>query len=269
MAAKKAANTGSSIVKWDEELAKEADIAASMEANTGGGKFISVKSGVLTWNDAPIPGNKMPVIILDHIFENVLYTSEYDADSPSGPDCFAFGRDEKALEPHKVAVDAGTAKEGPCSECPMNVFGSADTGRGKACRNTRRLGIIPAGSFGPGDKFKLITELEYYEKSEVGFFKLPVTSVKGFAGYVKQVAAALKRPPHGIVTRMTVVPDPKSQFKVVFEPMQNVPDSLMGAIMKRREEVKGTIDFPYTPASDEQKVAPKKGAAKGKKAGRY
>lgn len=263
--AKKAA--GSSIVKWDAEMAKDAEVAAQMEANTGGGKFLSVKGGVLTWNDAPVPGNKMPIIILDHIFENVHYEGDYDADNPTSPTCFAFGRDEKTMEPHSVPKEAGTSEEGPCVSCPMNVFGSADKGKGKACKNTRRLGLISAGAFDAKDKFKLITEPSYYEKDgEIGFFKVPVTSIKGFGGFVKQVASALKRPPHGIITRVSVVPDPKSQFKVVFEPMQNVPDNLMSAIMKRRDEVKGLIDFPYQAAGeDEPKAkAPKKGGKKGR-----
>ncbi len=256
------------IVKWDAELAKEAEVAAQMEANTGGGKFLSVKGGVLTWNDAPVPGNEMPIVILDHIFENVMYEGDYDADNPTSPTCFAFGRDEKTMEPHQVPKDAGTAQEGPCVSCPMNVFGSADKGKGKACKNTRRLGLISAGSFAAGGKFKMITDPEYYEKEgEVGFFKIPVTSIKMFGGFVKQVASALKRPPHGIITRVKVVPDPKSQFKVVFEPMQNLPDSLMTAIMKRRDEVKGVIDFPYQAASEEE--APAKTPKKGGKKGRY
>lgn len=268
MASKKSSET-SSIVRWDEELAKEAQAAAQMEANTGGGKFISVRGGVLQWNGAPVPGNKMAVIILDHIFENVMYTEEFDADAPSSPDCFAFGRDEKQMGPHQVAVDAGTAQEGPCHSCPKNVFGSADKGRGKACRNTRRMALISAGAFGPGDKFKLVDDPEYYEKGELAFFKVPVTSVNGFAAYVKQVAAALKRPPHGIVTRLTVQPDPKSQFKVVFEPMMNLPDKLMRTIMSRRDEVKGSIDFPYQSKTDEQPKAAPKGKAAPKKKGRY
>lgn len=265
MAAKKEA--GSSIVRWEEEMAKDAQTAAAMEANTGGGKFLSVKGGILTWNGAPVPNNKLPVIVLDHVMENVMYEGEYDPESPSSPACFAFGRDEKTMEPHQVVVDAKTGQEGPCHSCPMNVFGSADKGRGKACKNTRRLGLISAGAFGPGDKFKLITDPEYYEKSETAFFKLPVTSVNGFAGFVKQVASALKRPPHGIISRLSIVPDAKSQFKVVFEPMQNVPDALMSAVMKRREEIKGLIEFPYS-AGGEDKPAAAAPKGKGKK-GRY
>lgn len=265
--AKKA--TGSSIVKWDAEMEADAAVAAGMEANTGGGKFLSVKGGVLTWNDAPVPGNKIAVIILDHIFENVRYEGEFDPDNPTSPTCFAFGRDEKTMGPHDVPKEAGTAEDGPCVSCPMNVFGSANKGKGKACKNTRRLGLISAGSFGAGDKFKLITDPSYYEKDgEVGFFKIPVTSIKGFAGYVKQVASSLKKAPHGVITRISVQPDPKTQFKVVFEAMQNVPDSIGPAMMSRRKEVMSAIDFPYQAA--EAEAAPKaKGKGKPAKKGRY
>lgn len=270
MASKK--QSGSAIMKWDEELAKAAEAAAATEASTGGGKFISVKGGVLAYNGAPVPGNKLPVIILDSIFENVYYSKEFDADEPAGPDCFAFGREEKGMTPHQVVIDAGTAQEGPCASCPMNVFGSADKGKGKACRNTRRLGLISAGQFAANGKFTAINDPEYYAKADVAFFKLPVTSVKGYAAYVKQVAAALKRPPFGIITRLAVEPDPKTQFKVVMEPMQKVPDNLMEAIMARRKEVEASIDFPYQLNFDEKpKAAKGKGSAKAaaKKKGRY
>lgn len=268
---KEAASGGSSIMKWDEELAKEAQAAAATEANTGGGKFLSVKGGILSWNNSPVPNNKLPVIILDQIFENVMYKGEFDPENPSSPSCFAFGRDEKEMKPHEVPVEAGTAEDGPCAACPMNKFGSADKGKGKACKNIRRLGLISAGQFGANDKFKLIDDPEYYEKSEVGFFKLSVTSVNGFAAYVKQVAAALKRPPYGIITRMSVQPDAKSQFKVVFEPMQVVPTNLMQTIVNRRKEVMTSIDFPYQAfEASEAKPKGKAAAAKGGKSkGRY
>lgn len=253
------------LAKWDEELAREAEAAAKMEENSGGGQFFSVKAGVLTFNDAPVPGNEMAVVIVDHILENVYYEGEYDAENRAGPSCFAFGRDEKEMAPHDVAVKAGTAQEGPCRECPMNEFGSADKGKGKACKNTRRLALLPAGTLKDnGRKLELIDDPEHYATTPVGYMKLAVTSVKGFAAFVKQVAGTLKMPPHGIVTKVRVVSDAKTQHKVTFEPMHKLPASLIPAIMKRREEVKATIDFPYQPAEEDAK--PKGKAAKGGRA---
>lgn len=241
------------LVKWDEQLAKEAEIAAGMEANAGGGQFFSLKGGQLCWQDAPLPGNQMAVVILDTILENVFYGTKYDPDNPQGPVCFAFGRDEKVLAPHAVVTEP---QHPTCEGCPMNEWASAETGRGKACRNTRRLGMIPAGMFDAAGKFLPISDPEHYASTAVGFMKLPVTSVKGYASFVKQVAGALHRPPHGIATRVRVVPDQKSQFKVVFEPLVSLNDDLMPAVMKRHAEVMTTIDFPYQPP--EEAAAPMK-----------
>jgi len=251
MATKKpAASKTTALVKWDEELARQAEVAAGMEANTGGGQFFSAKGGILTWQDAPLPNNQMAVVIIDSVLENVYYEGRYDPDTPQGPTCFAFGREEKSLAPHQIVIDAGNQQcgtSGLCAGCDMNEFGTAEVGKGKACRNTRRLGMIPAGTFNAAGKFELIDDEEHFESTAVGFMKLPVTSVKGYASFVKQVAGALKRPPFGIVAKVKVVPDPKSQFKVIFEPIMSLPDELMGAIIKRHEEVAAVIEFPYQP----------------------
>jgi hypothetical protein len=264
--AKAKTSTGKSLVKWDEQLAKEADIAASMEANAGGGQFFSLKSGVLSWQDAPMPDNQMAVIILDHIFETTYYEHDYDPENPSGPTSFAFGRDEATLRWHESSLKfAGEL----CKDTEVCQWGTADKGRGKAAKETRRLAMVPAGNFVNG-KFKLIDDPDHYMETTVGFMKLPVTSVKGFAGFVKQVAGALRRPPHGIITKVKVVPDPNSQFKVLFEPMQNVPDNLMGAIMARREEVMKTIDFPYQVGEiEDKKPAAGRAKAAARKSRRY
>ena len=241
-------------VKWDEELARQAEIAAAMENSVATGQFFSLKGGILSWNDMPLPNNQMAVIILDSILENVYYADKYDPDSPQAPTCFAFGRDEATLTPHKVVVDAKTAQCDICRGCRWNEWASADTGRGKACRNTRRLALIAAGNFDANGKLALF-EKNDYETTALGFMKLPVTSIRGYAAYVKQLAGALKRPPHGVFTRIRVVPDQKTQFKVVFEPLGSIGNELIGTIIKRHEEAMPLIDFPYTPM-DEELAAP-------------
>lgn len=244
------------VVAWDEELAKEAEIAANMEQSSGGGQFFSLRGGTLSFDDAPLPGNQMIVVIVDAIMENVYYEGRYDPDTPQSPTCFAFGRDEKDMEPHIIVTDAGQAQstEG-CAKCEHNEFGSADTGRGKACRNTRRLALIPAGINKKGE-VELIEDEDHYKNSAIAFMKIPVTSLKGYSAFVKQVANSLRRPPHGIFTKIRVVPDQKTQFRVLFEPVEQIPNELMATIMERHKEAKATIDFPYQLA-DEQEEKPK------------
>lgn len=251
--------TSTALVKWDEELAKQAQMAAAVEESTATGSFFSLKGGQLSFNDAPLPNNEMAVIILDGVLENVYYGSEYDPDNVQSPICFAFGRDEKTMEPHKVVIEAGNSQAGAsgrCAECEMNQWGSAERGRGKACRNSRRLAMIPGGTFENG-RFKPLTDAEQLEQAGIAYMKLPVTSVKGYAAFVKQIAGALKRPPHAIFTKVSVRPDPNTQFKVVFEPLTQVPDSLLGVIMKRHEEAKASIEFPYMPADETEAPAPR------------
>lgn len=256
-----AASKTTSVMKWDEELAKQAEIAAGMEANSGVGQFFSLKSGVLSWQDAPLPNNQMAVIILDSIFETTYYEGKYDPDVPQSPVAFAFGRDEKTMCWHENSDPEFAGKL--CIDSDVCQWGSSDVGRGKAARETRRLALIPAGMIDQSGKVEMF-DGDHFASATIGFMKLPVTSVKGYAGFVKQVAGTLRRPPFGIVTKVKVVPDAKTQFKVVFEPVMNVPDEFMADVMARHEEAKVSIDFPYQPFEDAP--APKKSRAAQKPA---
>ena len=241
--------TSTAVMSWQDRMAQEAKVAAGMEESTATGQFFSLKSGVLAFNDAPLPGNEMGVIILDGVLENVFYEGAYDPDTPQGPSCFAFGREEKTMAPHKIVIENNSSQAGAsglCEGCEMNEWGSAAIGKGKACRNVRRLAMIPAGTIENG-RFKAFTEGDHFETAGIGFMKVPVMSVKGYAAFVKQVAGALNRPPFAIFTRVKVVPDDKSQFRVVFEPISQVPDELMDIILRRHDEARLAIESPYTP----------------------
>lgn len=263
MAAKKTPKkTGKELATWEKDMLAQAEVAADMEAGSAGGQFFSVKDGVLTLDGAELPNNEMAVVILDSMMENVYYKDRYDPNNISGPVCFAFGYDEKDMKPHNDAVEAGSAQSEVCSECAWNEWASADTGKGKACRNTRRLALITAGTL-PGDgSFEANEDKEHFKTTAITYLRLPVTSVRGYAGVVRQLASASKRPPHAMFTRVKVVSDSKTQYKVVFEPLKEVPNALMPLMMERHEEAKGLIDFPYSLDDGEGDEAPAKGAKK-------
>jgi len=257
------------VQKWDEELAKYAVQAAAQEESTAIGSFFSLRGGQLSFADSPIPNNQMAVVIIDSIIENVFYPGQYNPEEPQGPMCFAFGRLEKELIPHESVTEA---QSDDCVTCPNNQWGSAQQGRGKACRNTRRLALLPAGTLAANGALEEAYDLDHFKSAQVGFMKLPVTSVKGFANYVKTVSVTLKRPPFAIFTRISVVPDPKTQFRVIFEPLKEVPNTMLQVLIGRHEEVKQMIDFPYQPAEElpesKTKVSRRKTAAKKKTASR-
>lgn len=260
---KPAAPHSNALVSWDERLAADAAVAAGMEANAGGGNFFSLRGGILAFNDTPMPNNQMAVIIADSILENIFYEGSYDSDNPSPPTCFAFGRDEATIKPHATVFEKGQEQNDQCRGCPMNEWGTADKGRGKACRNTRRLALIPAGDLNAEGKFSMTDDVNHYETIAAAMMKLPVTSVKAYATYVKQVAGVHGRPPFGIFTKIKLVPDQATQFKVVFEFLGKVPDKFMEAVMVRNTEAKATIETPYN--LEAMDAPPKKAPAKAKR----
>jgi hypothetical protein len=230
MAKKKAA--GTSLVKWDAELAKLAGAATETEKNVGaGGNMIKLQGGRLQYQGAEIPENKMRVIILDHVLHNAWYKGKFNSAVPQSPECYAFARVEEDLAPHEKSPEPQNEQ---CKGCAMNEWGSADTGRGKACGNKRRLGLISE------------SDLEDIMGAEVAYLHIPVTSVKGWAGYVRQLDELLKRPPLAVITEITVIPDNDTQFKVLFKMVEQIEDGdKIGELIEKAKTVAKEIMFPY------------------------
>lgn len=247
MAGPKKAAPKMSVNKWDEDLAKFAQESVATEESVGiGGNMVSVKGGRLSYNGGEIPGNKMNVIIIDYVLGNAYYDEPFDVDNPSSPVCFAFGRDDKQMAPHEKSA---IPQHHSCKGCPMNEFGSADRGKGKACANTRRLALITEDM------------LEDMESAQVAFLKVSVTSVKAWAGYVQQLSQVLKRPPFAVITEISVVPDAKTQFKLQFKLVSQIDDGdSLAALMQKNKEVKEIIEFPYAPPAEKEEEPPKKNA---------
>lgn len=232
------------LIPWDEELSTAATAASAMQVASSGGQFFGLKGGILTWQDAPFADNQMAVVILDGLLENVYYEGEYNAEVPSGPKCFAFGKDEATMRPHQICVDGGTAQSDVCKGCPHNEWGSAARGKGKACRNTQRLALIPAGTLDATGRFEADAP-EAWEQAAIGYLRLPLTSVKGYAGYVRQIAASQRRPPYGVITKVQVVPDNKTMFRILFTCLGLVGAQYREAVTARHTEAVNAIDFPY------------------------
>src|ERR1700678_62457 len=260
--ARKPAETASprtEVIDWEKEMEAQAKIAAGVVANIGGNvPRFSIRAGVLSIDDKALPGNHIAAVILDSLLENTFYEGEYDADNVVPPTCFAYGRDPQAMAPHEVVTAKGQAQSEKCNGCPMNVFGSADRGRGKACKNRVKLMVIKAGELSPEGRFAYSAadyDAEHFASAPAALFSVPPTSIGGYATFVKQVANSLRMPPHGIFTKITVRPDAKVQVRVTFEPLAKVPTALIPILMKRNAEVAPILEQPYNLDVEEQAPA--------------
>ena len=269
---------GTALEKYKQKMAAAAEDYASEEKT--GGSFITTRGGILKFGEEELPGNEMLVVVLDAIHENTYYEGKFDPDVMLPPLCFAFGRNEKDIEPHENVLEPEEAEEAGsyfelqadlCAECPHSQWGSADTGRGKACSNRRRLAVIPAGRFVPTGK-RRETEMEVFEDAEdfrdgdIAFLKLPVTSTKNWSKYVHSLSKEHQAPPFGAITHIYLESDAKTQFKVHFDLIEIIDDEdILDILFDRNDEAKEVIEQPYNEPTDEEMEEPKAKAKSGLK----
>lgn len=247
---------------WDEELAKEAQIAKAREdKQAAGSNSFTTSGGILKLDGNPIPGNSMDVVILHSVALNQFYKNAWDPKNPVPPDCFAFEDENGDMAPHKMAADKQCED---CATCPLNAFGSAKDNRGqpaegKACKNGRRLAVIAAGKAGAG-KF-IFDKADELKVADIRLLTLPPTSLKSWAQYVKGLANTLNVPPFAMVSRITLVPE-KTYFKVQVDALERVPNDLIPVLMARRGEAKEEATKPFQPMAP--KATPQQTGKKGR-----
>jgi len=209
----------SEIVNYDEELARLAKRAGEIERPSG--LTIGTRAGVLTYNGNPCPDNKLDVIVVASVHANTLYEGKFDPNNLTSPVCFAYSEDGGPdMAPHPASSKPQCST---CAECWANQWKSdPDGGRGKACKNTRSLAVIPAS-----------TRPEDIATAEIAILKPPVTSVNNWQMYVQKCGALYKSPPLALITRVGSVPDQKSQYKLTFTDIGVVDRSMLGGLIAR------------------------------------
>src|SRR6056297_1409220 len=129
---------GTNLINYQERFEVMAREATQTERVTSNGRFMSTKSGVLSFMDEAMPGNQVAAIILDSVFENTYYPNKWKPGVIENPRCYAFGRNEEELEPYiegmEKDMEAFEPQAEDCASCEFNEWGSSDTGSGKACQ---------------------------------------------------------------------------------------------------------------------------------------
>ncbi len=179
IAVKKA--SGGAVV--DIRAAMAAELAALSErTGSAGGDTIQLKDKLFHMPDGT-QVDTLDVVIVDFININNFYEAKYDAKNIVPPTCFAIGQVITTMAP---SDNAPLKQSDVCSTCPMNQFGS--DGDGKACKNMRRLAVLPPD--GDADTPLLILNVS-------------PTGLKSFDGYVRSVASKFGVMPVGVVTTVS------------------------------------------------------------------
>lgn len=231
---------GTEVTQWEDQMAKDARAVAKTERASV--NKIAFKSGIMTYMDSALKDNVLDCVVIAHVKENVYYTDRYKADDVKPPACFALALPDEPLHPHE---DVPTPLAELCASCEMYQWASdPQGGRGKACKERRRLAVIP-----------LPNSVNEIADSELAVMSIPVTSVKNWGNYVNRVAATLQRPPWGVATRIRLVPDAKTQFRVVFELIEPLAGEYLPEIHNKIDLANNALLVPYE-MNPEQEEAP-------------
>ena len=108
------------------------------------GQRISLKGKVFSMPDGKTSLGPINAVILDWRSINVFYPGTYNAQKIEAPVCFAVANNIRDLKPSPNCADP-QSKE--CEGCQRNAWSSAPGGgRGRACKNTIRVAIVPPDS---------------------------------------------------------------------------------------------------------------------------
>ena len=206
------------------KLAADAKDTAALERPKSGS--VTLRAGILSYNGQPVKGNVLRCVILAASHLNTYYEGDWDPDNISAPTCYAVNTDGIDMAPDENVF---TPINPTCTGCPKAVWGSAGgKSRGKACKETRRLILIPEDALETAEDVK---------KAELAMIKIPVTSVGAWGNFVNALAATLQLPHYAVVTEITTTPDAKTQFKVHITPVKQINNiEVLTAVMAKREE---------------------------------
>ena len=216
-------------------LAKAAAEEASYEKVLG--NVISTAGGVFKYAGQDL-GDSIDVVVLGSVYEHAHYASGYDPKNPEKqpPDCYSLSVDYDAACPNgpeetRIAL--------ACKECPFNQFGSEPKrGRGKACLDRKRLVVVGAGQ---GETALTADSL----KRDAALLKVPPTSVRAWAGYVRAVKDAKSLPVWAVSTRIQLKPLKDGGFEMAFTPIAAIPEGLLAIAYERRATVEELLMQPY------------------------
>lgn len=223
------------VVNWKEQMAARVQTVKDEEQPAV--VQLSLASGMMSIMEQAVPNNELPGVILAMGVERSWYNRPYDPDDKSPPDCYSqkLGNDD-TFNPSMIPAD--NVPEPPsasCADCAYSKMGSADKGKGPACKTRRRLVVAPASIVGNPDTIG----------NQLLLVNVPPTSGGNFSKYLNKIAAN-GLPPEAVVTKFKYGPDRKTMFAMHFEAEAPIEDDdTLAAIFGRASEFAPLITSGY------------------------
>lgn len=153
--------------KLAEDLAKQQE-----KTQASSGKSLSITQKKKFKAPDGSETDSRTVVIIDFLTANLFYDRIYDPNNPVPPACFAISiTPEGGIPSAKAPAPQGD----DCASCPQNQWESGPRGKGKACKNSRRVAVVFPEDLDKGDEAIMV-------------MSVAPTSLRAFDGYVNKLA---------------------------------------------------------------------------------
>lgn len=226
--------------------AMNADIAAFQQRMSAPvGNRISVTQDKKFRNAAGEKYDTIRGVIVDFVAKKAWYEGDYDKDDVVPPNCFALGFvPHDALEASENSPDL--QHNDGCKTCPKNAFKSAANGKGKACKDSYILALLPPDA---------------EEGAALVTLSLSATAIKPFEKYVRDLARDYGKAPYCFVTEFAF--DDKMDYASVRCINPEVAGAnLIGLAYSMREDAAKLLGAEPDTAEFEEKVVAKRAGSK-------
>jgi hypothetical protein len=168
-------------------------------------------------NDGDGPADNIEVVIVKAAenLSKIWYEKQYTPGSTTPPDCFST---------NGITPDPASPKlqNNMCKPCRWNQFGTANNGKGKACMDSKRLAVVPAG------------DLHNEIHGGPMLLRVPATSLTPLKQYGINLDAYGIKSACMVATRISFNPE-KEHPEFVFRPIRALNDEEAKVVMQLRE----------------------------------
>lgn len=201
------------LVNYEEQLRKELGQLSNQIEPPSSNK-ISTKGKLFTLPNGRSSPGPMQCIVLDWVAVNMIYKGGYNPNVRQPPLCWAIAKNLDELKPSDKVAEPQAPD---CATCPKNAWGSGAGGKGKACKNQRRLLIVPP-NFAEGDE-------------PMSLYVSP-TGLKSWNAYVNKLAKEQQKLPIQVVTEIAF--DPQQSYPTLVFSYKE-PHGRLNEVMRMRE----------------------------------
>lgn len=238
----KPASTNLALV--DNELMSEVEHLKQQINQPTGARIKIEPSGNFVLPDGLNLGDEIQVAIINFVARNTYYSSPYNPNNLTPPDCYAIGTVR-----HDLLVpedDSPNKQSDACATCELNKFGSGSNGVGKACSNRYLVAVLVVDPDNP--------DAHNAPDAPVYLLDLPPTAIKSFEGAIRHTASMMG---HWAKALYTVTAVPAGTYaKISFGSPE--PNRDYAAHFARRDEVHGML-YRKPDFSAAQQPAPSRG----------